>query len=89
MNLVAFYKHFEAVADESLAACYSYKTEQLKHAILTSSVTLNLFNRATNFCLKLGCCKRRVREREEEREREFGVNKSRQKTTFFIRIPIS
>lgn len=26
---------------------------------LTSSVTLNLFSKATNFCLKLGCCNRR------------------------------
>lgn len=25
---------------------------------LTSSVTLNLFSKATNFCLKLGCCNR-------------------------------
>lgn len=26
---------------------------------LTSSVTLNLFSKATNFCLKLGCCNRK------------------------------
>lgn len=29
---------------------------------LTSSVTLNLFSKATNFCLKLGCCNRKDKD---------------------------
>lgn len=35
------------------------------HPTPTSSVTLNLFSKATNFCLMLGCCG--TGQREEER----------------------
>ena len=44
---------------EQVSPGVSITTKQLFFSQLTSSVTLNLLSKATNFCLKLGCCNRK------------------------------